>query len=62
MYSRKDAEVLAGGMLFFPGSNHFADIYRVDAGFKAIVPLLRRVVAEVLFCLMPGGHGLALDN
>ena len=34
----------------------------MDTGFKAVVPLLGGVVAEVLLGLVPRRHSLALDD
>ena len=48
--------------LSFPSSNHLADVHCVNASLKTIVPLLWRVVAEVLLGLMPDSHGLAFDD
>lgn len=54
----KDGGISA--LIPLPCAQHLADVDGVDAGFEAVVPLLRGPVAEVLSRLVPGRHGLAL--
>ncbi len=56
----KDGGVLA--LIPLPCAQHLADVDGVDAGFEAVVPLLRGPVAEVLSRLVSGRHGLALHD
>ena len=46
----------------FPSPDDLADIDGVDAGIKAFVPFLGRIVAEILFRLVPNRHGFAFDD
>ena len=45
-----------------PCPDDLADIDGVDAGIKAFVPFLGRIVAEILFRLVPNRHGFAFDD
>ena len=56
----KDGSVPA--LIPLPRAQHLADVDGVDAGFEAVVPLLRGPVAEVFGRLVPGRHGLALHD